>query len=364
MRTMLSLSIAVFAVANICDAQSLSKSEILRVNRAIIAVGQEQEAIGAAIGVLRGGRIAYVQAYGYSDREKMVEASTETIFNWASNSKPVMAILALKLVDQGKLDLDADVRTYVPEFPEKDGIITTRHLLCHQSGIVHYNNGSVIGISLNPHRDRELVSPLRAIKQFDRSPLLFAPGSKVSYSSYAYVLLSAVVERAGGRDLQSQLESEIIKPLKLTSLTLDYPEIQDSWATGYRRDKKSKKVQRTGEYPHYWKYGAGAYKSNIQDFARWSQALLNGELLSPDTQRLMYTQQQLSDGTKTERGLGITVELQNRSWKLSHNGQQDEARTRLVLYPDAKHGVVVMSNCEFVDPGKFSSAVYDALKSN
>lgn len=361
MPRILLLSIAVFAVGGRCLAQPLSASEAKSVDAAIRAEMTKQQAVGVAVGVVRRGAVAYVNAYGFADRENRKPATTKTVFNWASNSKPVMAVLAMKLAESGKLDLDADIRKYVPEFPAKSSVITTRHLLCHQSGLPHYSNGHVLGSPDAPADDNASLNPLQAIRRFDRSPLLFEPGTKESYSSFAYVLLTAVVQQAGQRDIQSQLETEIIKPLQLSSFALDLAAEDADWAAGYRQNRQTKQTERTPQYAHSWKHGAGAYKSNIEDFARWAQALLAGELLTGPMQRAMFVRQRLKDGTETEWGLGIQVSQERNSLKLSHGGQQEEATSRLVIYPESGNGVVILTNCEFAVPSRLSTAVFTAL---
>src|SRR5262249_25781217 len=101
----------IFAAAQ--DAH-LPPAEIAAVDQAAAAQIEKQKAIGLALGVIQHGKIAYLKAYGLSDREKQTPTTTQTVFNWASNSKPVAAILAMQLVEAKALDLDADVRTYVP----------------------------------------------------------------------------------------------------------------------------------------------------------------------------------------------------------------------------------------------------------
>lgn len=199
----------------------LARATADAIDQAVNAELERQQIVGAAIGVIEDGRFVYVQGYGLADRDKGIPVDRETVFNWASNSKPLMAVAAMQLVQKKLLDLDADIRTYVPEFPDKGVKITTRHLLCHQSGLPHYSNGTIVpGNRLRGH-SASLVEPVASLDRFSGSPLLFDPGSKVSYSSYAYILLSAVVERAGEEPMLSQIQSRISKRAGIKSLQLD-----------------------------------------------------------------------------------------------------------------------------------------------
>ena len=356
---------SVWAQSDTAAAQStvnkLGEEDAAAVDEAVAEQIEEQGLVGVAVGLLHGGEIVYLKGYGLADRERRTPVTTATVFNWASNSKPLCAVAAMQLVEQERLDLDADIRSYVPEFPNHDARITMRELLCHQSGIPHYSNGRIVpGAKRNP-RTRPLTDPIYALDMFSDSPLLFTPGKKTSYSSYAYILASAVVQRAGEESFAEQVQARIAGPLGMKSLQVDVAtDGQPHWATGYMENDDGD-VVRAPELANYWKHGAGAYKSNIGDFARWAQALLNRRLLTPQTYREMWRAQPLSSGAPTTWGLGFTVEQQN-GLKISHNGNQDEATSRMVLYPDGHHGIVILTNCGHGNPGAISTAIYKALE--
>lgn len=331
-----------------------------RVDAAVRGEMERQGLVGVAVGMLQKGEVVYLQGYGLADREKNQPVTIETVFNWASNSKPLCGMAAMQLVEKGMLDLDADVRQYVPEFPkQKEGIITMRHLLSHQSGITHY--GKVIPTRRAYQTKTPYLDPVLALDTFNRTALVFKPGEKELYSSYAYILASAVVQRAGKEPYPQQIEKRIAQPVGLTSLQLDMDhDNQAHWAAGYVKDSAGK-VLRAKEDAHYWKHGAGGHKSNIKDFTLWAQAVLNHRLIAPATETAMWTAQKTNDGELTDRGLGFVIDDQN-GLRVSHGGKQDEATSRLVVYPKQKNGIVVMTNCGFGDPGAITTAIFAALK--
>ena len=342
-------------------AESLEAVDAAAVDEAVAAEMREQQIVGAAVGILYDGEIVYFKGYGLADRERRVPVDTATVFNWASNSKPLCAVAAMQLVEQNRLDLDEDVRSYVPEFPDHGAVVTTRQLLCHQSGIPHYENGRIVLSSKRNPRTRPLSDPVYALDMFSESPLLFEPGTKTSYSSYAYILASAVIQRAGKTPFATQIQDRIARPLGMKSLEVDVASAgQPHWAVGYTEDDDGK-IIRAPEMANDWKHGAGAYKSNIADFARWARALLHQELLSEETFEAMWSPQPLRNGTPTTWGFGFTLGEQN-GLKVSHNGNQDEATSRMVIYPEAGHGIVVLTNCGHADPGKITTAIYAALE--
>ncbi len=341
-------------------AKLLPEALAAAVDAAVKAEMEKQQIVGAAIGIIRDGEIAHLKGYGLADREKKVPATTDSVFNWASNSKPLAAVLAMQLVDAKKLDLDADVRKYVPEFPDKGETITTRHLLCHQSGIPHYANGKVIPTERKRSLD-ELFDPIHSLDKFNGSPLIFKPGEKTDYSSYAYILLSAVIQRAGKEPFHEQIQNRIAKPLKMGSLELDVEtKDQKHWTVGYLKGLGGTIIP-AKEEAHYWKHGAGGYKSNVGDFARWAKGLIDHKLVSDSAEKAMWTRQKTSDDKLTTWGLGFTLDEQG-GLRVSHNGSQPETKTRMAIYPKSRQGVVVMTNCQYANPTAISTAVYAALK--
>jgi len=360
---MRSFSVAILLlqpIATKAQTPSLSATVVGQLEAAVEKEISKQELCGVAIGVVKDGAVVYARGFGLCDCDAKTKVNVDTVFNWASNSKPVAAVIALQLVAQGKLDLDADLRKYVPEFPAKAKTITTRQVLCHSSGLPHYANGKVVRSAKWPIKG-DAADPLVSLQRFADSPLLFEPGEKTSYSSYAFVLLSAVIQRAGNEPFQDQVRRRIVEPLGLKSFQWD--EIyagQPNWATGYVRDKASKKISPAREEAHAWKQGAGGFKSNINDFARWAAALTNTTLLNEESKRQMWTLQKTNDGKTSHYGLGFLVNPRGEL-TVSHGGSQSETRTFMIVQPNAGRAIVVMCNCSYADPSALVRVVRSAV---
>jgi CubicO group peptidase (beta-lactamase class C family) len=331
------------------------------VDAAVTAEMAKQQIVGAAVGIIRDSKVVYTRGYGLANLRSAVPVTDETVFNWASNSKPLMAIAAMQLVKSGQLDLDRAIGGYLPRLPEALKPVTARQLLCHQSGIPHYSNGKIVPSGRRARAEDEL-DPLNCLNRFLNSPLIHEPGTKMDYSSHAYVLLSAVVQAAGKQPVAEQLQLRIVAPLGLESFQLDLPfEKQERWSSGYKLTLgKPREVEDTA---HFWKHGAGGYKSHIKDFARFAAAVANRELIDEAATNAMWTRQKTRDGTITHYGLGVQVDGSGRGLRISHNGSQDETATRMVLYPNQKHGIVVLCNTHGSNPGAISTAIYGALRS-
>jgi D-alanyl-D-alanine carboxypeptidase len=342
--------------------QQLDLSTRHRVDRAVKSEMTSQNLVGVSIGIIRQGKIVYVKGYGLAVREDETPFTSKTITNWASNSKPVVAVLAMQLMEAGKLRLADKVIRYLPELPSHCNGITVRHLLCHQSGYPHYSNGTILKLAKPITSQRGARDPAFSINRFGGSPLLRAPGTGYSYSSYAFVILSAVIQRAGNQNLPDQIKERITQKLRLDSFGLDEEAVgQKNWSVGYKKNALGD-VERVPSYAHDWKHGAGAYKSNIEDFANWAAALINSKLVNQQSQQRMWTAQNLDSGKPTNAGLGFFVSRQNNTLKVYHGGSHSEARSRMVLYPDRKQGIVVLANCGHAELSKISTAIYRAFE--
>lgn len=326
----------------------------------IAAAFAEQGLVGLSAGIVREGRITATMHLGFEDRERGIAMSDLSLIRWASISKPVTAIAAMQLVEQGRLDLDRDVRDYVAEFPDKQQIITSRHLLCHQGGVVHYTNGPVIRTrrtydSPNPFEDVVL-----ALDAFKDSPLVCEPGEKYSYTTHGYMLLAAVVERAGDAPFIEQVRARITEPMSLATVQPDYEwRPAEHRAVGYRRAANGE-VRPTGSDDVSWKLGGGGFISTVGDMAGFAASLARRDprLLSEESFDAMWTPQATRDGTMTSYGLGFSIGRVPGTdlLMIGHSGSQQKARTHMLVSPTTGDAVVLMSNSEWASLGGLANA--------
>ncbi len=354
-----------FASAALGQVAPYAKSE--KADRTASVEIEKQQLVGTAVIVIDDGKVVWSKGYGYADQEKKITVDPATTqFRWASISKPVTAIVALQLAEKGLLDLDADVRTYVPEFPEKDAKITARQLLCHQAGIVHYDNGKVVRTEKKYTEAHPFADVITALDTFKESPLLSVPGEKYAYTTHGYILLSAVVQRAGKEKFADQVQSRIAKPLSMSGFRPDYDwENIPNRAVGYTR-KETKISRRPDEKAPdvSWKLGGGGYTSPATDLAAFGVGLIKHKLVSEKTEKLMWTATKVKDAkTATNYGLGFGLGTTPGGVKwVGHTGSQEKTRTCLILDPKGQRGVVVMTNSEWGEPKTVATAVLDAIK--
>ena len=164
-------------------------------NQAVAAVieklKQESGAPGISIAIGVENALAHSQAFGLADVENDVPVTPSTRFRTASIAKSMTAVCVLSLAERELLNLDTDVRHYVPEFAEKRWPVTSRQLLGHLGGVRHYKSAAEAAST------QHFYALDDALQTFARDPLLHQPGTKFRYTTFGYNLLGSVAEHAG-----------------------------------------------------------------------------------------------------------------------------------------------------------------------
>lgn len=323
-------------------------------------------AVSAAVVVK--GIVVWQEARGWAALETKVPVTLQTPFAIGSVSKALTAAVAMKLVERGALDLDADIRKYLPAFPQKEYAITARQLLSHQAGIRHYK----FMLSPPTFSDAGSTEQYNSVKDslsvFADDPLLFKPDSDFSYSSYGFNLLSAVMEGAAGKPFLTLMQDELFTPLSMAATGPD--------------DKLRPVAGRAGDYQTFMrdgtvipapftnssgKWAGGGFRSNPTDLARFGAALLRGEVVKPETLQTMFTPRTLANGKVNAQNyaLGVRVDqitdeaYPGKSWRaVHHGGVAVGSQAMLVMLPDHDIAVAVSANATTQPParGMFDTA--------
>lgn len=239
-----------------------------------------EQAVGLSVAVAREGRIVWSEAYGYRELEGRHAATPTTLFRLYSLSKPMTAVAAARLLEQGRLDANAPVQRYVPEFPDKGVPITPMHLATHTSGIRHYANEA------EARSRRHCSSVADALEIFADDPLVHPPGTRETYSSWGYVLLSAVLEGATGHRYEDAMADLVFEPLGLNSPVIDDPDQNVPGRARFYHESIPGHFTPAEEVDNTCKWGAGAWLGTAEDVARFGLALADGPLLRPETRQL------------------------------------------------------------------------------
>jgi len=340
------LLIGVMSILSVSAQDRPNYSETIAKSREVIARSMEKEKFpGLSIAVGLNGNIIWSEAFGFSDLENDVHATTATRFRIASVSKLITAAGMARLYEQGKLDIDAPVQKYVPGFPRKQANITTRQLVGHLSGIRHYKR------DIDPAKD-EFFSRTKNYRTvtdcltfFQNDPLDFLPGEKFGYSSYGYTLLSAVIENVSGQDFLTYTKKEILTPLGMTSTTADKNEAIIPNRTRFYSLDKDRSVINAAYIDGSSGWAAGSFLSTPEDLVRFGSAHLKAGFLKEKTLKEMFTSQKTNDGKPTGTGFGwrIGKDPDGRTIYF-HPGENVGGRSYLVVYPESGLVIAVVHN--------------------
>jgi CubicO group peptidase (beta-lactamase class C family) len=297
-------------------------------------------AAGLSVGFMKDG-FTWTRGFGYSDLENKVPAKPESSYRLASITKTITAISVLQLVEAGKIDLDAEVQTYVPYFPKKKWPVTVRLLLGHLGGISHYKNYMVEG-RIKVHKNTK--EALAIFQDFD---LVAEPGTKYRYSSYGYNLLGAVIEGASGQSFGDYIKEHIFDPLGMENSRMDDPaDLISNRVNGYRLIKGEVKNSEFVDVSS--RFAGGGTRSTVVDLLKYAQGVIEGKLLKKETWMLLFTSMATREGRFTGYGMGWSVRPWRGHFQVSHGGSQPETRTHLLIFPAENFSIAVASNLEGV----------------
>jgi CubicO group peptidase (beta-lactamase class C family) len=238
------------------------------------------------------------------------------------------------------------VRSFLPDYPEAGAGISSRQILGHLSGIRHYQPKDVVDGWDSKHFDTVRAS----LVTFQDDPLLSAPGEEEHYSTYAFTLLAAILEVAGGASFPELVEREVAHPLGLVTLAVDRrSDVVEGRVAFYDRDGAAAATVAAARNASYldpsYKWAGGGLVASAEDLARFGAAHLAPGYLSARALAELFTPQ------RTRSGAEIAVGL---SWRLAkdpagrtiyhHSGSQEGARAFLLVYPEEKLVVALLSN--------------------
>lgn len=313
---------------------------------------------GFAIAVAVDGRVVWSEAFGYADLEAKLPATPATQFRIGSVSKPLTAAAVAQLVERGTLDLDAQVQRYVPGFPDKGVPITTRLVAGHLAGIRHYRGGE---FTLN----RRFATVTEALSIFKDDALLFPPGTRFSYSSYGFNLLSAVVERASGEEFLAYMSRHVFQPLSMTSTA---PDKNDSLIPNRTRfyERRAGAFALAPTVDNSYKWAGGGFLSTAEDLVRFGSAHLAPAFLKGETLELLFTPQRTTAGEATRYGIGWFVARDTLGHRyVFHGGGSVGGTTAFGVDRDSRVVFAVVTNLSNapLGPAQAIRAVFDSVAS-
>ncbi len=298
----------------------------------VARVAAEAGQFSGAVLVARDGEVLLDKGYGLADREWNIPNDGDTKFRLGSLTKQFTAVAVLLLNERGLVDLDAPVKTWLPDAPTAWDGVTVRHLLSHTSGVPDFTRmADYEALKTRPATTAELVARFRA------RPLDFTPGARFAYSNSGYILLTAIVEAASGRPYADFVDEALFRPLGMADTGYDrHGVILSRRASGYTPTADG--VANADYVDMSIPTGAGALYSTTYDLLKWEQGLFGGRVLKPASLSALTTPvlDDYAMGLLVKSGQGYTL-----VW---HNGAIEGFNTYMAYDPADRTAVIILGN--------------------
>jgi CubicO group peptidase (beta-lactamase class C family) len=325
---------------NAADAQGRPPATLAEAADRIFAAYNSTASPGCAVGVRQKGVTLLERAYGMADLNGARALTPATILESGSVAKQFLAMSAALLVADGKLRLDDDARTVLPELPLYDAPITFRHLLTHTSGIREWSN--LVAYQGWPRGTRRHTQDDVFRIVTSQKALNYPVGAYYSYTNSGFLLMRTVIERVSGQSFEAFTQSRLFAPLGManTSWRGDYTRVVPGLAQAYSRAGAGWRL----DMPFDDVIGAGGLYTTVGDWLIWNDALTKRTLGAQPTD--MLTQQmRLSSGHTIQYALGLTVTRWRNTQEISHSGSTAGYSTFLARYPSLDNlSIAVMCN--------------------
>lgn len=304
----------------------------------------------AAVGVFKGGEVLYTEYFGEIDIKQHIPSDENSVYDWGSITKTLIWVSAMQLWEQGRLDLDRDVREYLPDgffrHLSYDDPITMLNLMNHNAGWQE----TTLPMWAT---DENAVIPLGKALQAIEPAQIHRPGEIAAYSNYGAALAGYIIERITGQDFCDYVHENIFEPLGMEHTALNPTHSDNAWA--YERRPKTKSYQISlgnavdlgSKLDYVLIYPAGAAVGTLSDLMIYAQALVNDDaplFQNKETQAFMFTGTDFygeSDVPICAHGFwyaeyGVRI--------CGHNGATTAGQANMAFDLDSKTGVVIMVN--------------------
>ncbi|MCL1127566.1 serine hydrolase domain-containing protein [Shewanella surugensis] len=289
---------------------------------------QAESVPGISVAVADNKRGIWANGFGYADLENRLLMKANTKLRIGSIAKVFTAAALMRLYQQGQIDFDADIRERVPQWPDKHEKITLSDLVSHTSGIRHYQSFDEFLSNV------EYENTLDALSIFKDDALLFSPGSQVSYSTYGWTLISAVMEKAAN----DKVFKQIIKDEVLTPLDMLHTDFDDNGPIISHRQRaysyENRQLVNSPQVNSSYKYAGGGFLSTPTDVVKFAMAHVNRTFLTSESLALLFDEKTLPDGSHTGIGIGWFIGFE--PYVTSMTGLQNKRHSKGILTKEEK----------------------------
>ncbi len=326
------------------DDSSITSAQI---DDTVTRLMRAAEVPGVGIAIFNGGKVAYLKAYGFRDKEKNLPLTADSVLTAASFTKVAFAYMVMQLIQEKVIDLDKPVYQYLPkplpQYPQYSDLagdpryklITARMLLSHTAGFPNF----------------------RWINEDHKLNINFEPGTRYAYSGEGIELLQSVVETVTGKPLEELMRTRVFQPFGMSRTSMVWQaRFESDYANGYDEYGRSLGPERRPKAD-----AAGSMQTTLSDFARFLEAVMAGKELDRQTRELMLSSQiqipwkhefptlefQTTDANKSIRlsyGLGWGLYWTPYGKAFFKEGHADGFRNYAVCFDRPKTGLLIMTN--------------------
>lgn len=311
---------------------------------------------GGAVGVFEKGQLVFSAGYGLADLEHETVITPQHIFHLGSVGKQFTALGLMLLHEDGLLDYDAPIGSYLPELEWTGPDLTVRHLLHHTSGLPDYDEDEdlydeLLAVSEQPTN----MDLLTALANFDT--LANSPGEVFSYSNTGYDVLGALIERLSGQTYAEFMQARVFGPTGMTdtfalpnSQRLEDPRVCISY-DGELQPQEYTELDNLN--------GSGSIYSTIPDLFLYDQALYANTLVRQETLAEAFTAGKLNNGASTDYGFAWDVNQYKGEPYVGHSGAWLNFAAYFLRFPERQLSVVVLLNRDDIDVDALTFQVAD-----
>ena len=312
---------------------------------------------GGSISVMKNGELIYSKAFGLASLEYDIPNEPNTVYNIASVSKQFTSMGILLLEKEGKLSIDEDIRTYLPDLPDFGEKITIRHCMHHTSGMRSLH--ALLGMAGWRGDDSRTNADLyRFMKQ--GKDLNFKPGAEYLYCNTGYMLMADIIEQLTGERFVDWIQQNVFQPLAMNATYVEnhYNRVMPNNATSYNGTAKTGYAREI----EFWGYvGSGNIHSNTQDLLNWMHQYYQPNDEWTDLFTRMQTVDVLNNGDTLYYAFGIDTKDYKGEKRIGHGGSIGGFRSHAVSFPEHQLDIVVLTNFSSAGAGAKALQIADVL---
>lgn len=335
---------------NVCFAQNFESANVAT-DRIISKLVDESNIPGLSIAISHENNIIWSKSYGYSNLEYNIPTSEKSKFRIASVSKLFTGTAIFKLHKKGLINLQDPISKHLDSIPNSWKSITIEQIAQHTSGIGHYID---VNDALDVHH---YETTNEALKKFKDRPLVHNPDDGVTYSSYAYTVLAAIIESITKKSFQNAMNDLVFNPLKMNHTEVDNQKKIIPNRTGFYQYNANREPEHAPYLDLSAKWAGSGYLSTAIDLVKFGSAhTFSSTYLSKEDLNILTAPRKLNDTLKTKEGYGWG---QRTSWDDEKmywgDGKTPGSTCGLLVFPEYNLSIAIVSNMRNapLDRGEF-----------